>query len=89
MSNIKANPYLGRDRAPFPVGRIGAINPYLGRDPNPFPINCVGSINPQHQPCSVQGESIRQIAKAEATVVTAARARRKRRLATTKQDVHE
>ncbi len=79
MKNIKANPYLGRDRAPFPVARVGSINPYLGRDPNPFPINRIGSINPNHQPIMTQGESTGQSTKAEATIVMAARARRRRR----------
>ena len=80
MSNNTANPYLGKDRAPFPTGRIGAINPYLGRDPNPFPINRIGSTNPKHQTARTQEEEpIRQEVKTEAIVVIAARARRRRR----------
>jgi hypothetical protein len=81
MNSIKANPYLGRDRAPFPVARIGSINPYLGRDPSPFPINRLGSINPKHQPAMAQGEQTGRGVKAEPTIVMAARARRRRRQA--------
>ena len=82
MGNKTANPYLGRDRVPFPIARIGTINPYLGRDPNPFPINHIGSINPGHQTaCTQEEEPIRQEVKTEAVVVIAARARRRRRQA--------
>ena len=84
MNNIKANPYLGGGRAPFPIdGRNfrGSVNPYLGRDPNPFTLDRIGSINPKHQPVRTQGEPTGRGVKVEPTIVMAARARRRRRQA--------